>query len=253
MEMRNDYCVGDLVYDAKLYDGLNDHQDDLAFYQSWFSSHRGTVLELCCGTGRLTIPLAASGVKIVGLDNNEAMLCEARRKAGEKRADVRFVEADMRFFALAETFSAIFIPFNSISQLYSKEDLFQTLLSARNHLKRNGHFLLDYFNPDIRYICENEKKRTRIAEYSAADGRNVVIDQTMAYESDTQINRIKWHYVIDGSEHSVVPLDMRMFFPQELDTYIESNGFRIVKKYGDFDQSVFQASSPRQIFVCKAV
>ena len=53
------YIVGDLIYDAAIYDGLNTFLDDLEFYKKWLPKDKeANILELCCGTGRLTIPIA---------------------------------------------------------------------------------------------------------------------------------------------------------------------------------------------------
>ena len=79
---------------------------------------------------------------------------------------------------------------------------FNALGCVRNHLKAGGLFLLDCFNPNIQYIVESEKVQAVIAEYTTDDGRDVLIKQTMRYESTTQINRIEWHYFINGEFHS---------------------------------------------------
>lgn len=120
---------------------------------------------------------------------------------------------------------------------------------VKKHLRRNGVFLLDCFNPDIRYIVQGEGKKETTAEYTADDGREVMIKQTMTYENATQINRIKWHYYIDGEFQSVQALDMRMYFPQELDTYLECSGFNIVHKFGSFREDGFCNDSEKQIYV----
>ena len=73
----------------------------------------------------------------------------------------------------------------------------------------------------------------------------------MHYESTTQINRIKWHYFINGEFHSVQNMDMRLFFPQELDSYLERFGFHIVHKFGSFEEEVFNNNSEKQIFICQ--
>ena len=51
------YKVGELIYDANIYDGLNTFLSDLQFYKN----KEAEILELCCGTGRLTIPIAKDG------------------------------------------------------------------------------------------------------------------------------------------------------------------------------------------------
>ena len=61
-KMNADYKVGDLIYDANIYDGLNTFLSDLQFYKKWLPKNKDArILELCCGTGRLTIPIAKDG------------------------------------------------------------------------------------------------------------------------------------------------------------------------------------------------
>jgi ubiquinone/menaquinone biosynthesis C-methylase UbiE len=68
--------------DGRLYDLLNaEIVEDIPFYTDEARSASGPVLELSCGTGRLTIPIAKSGVEIVRLDVTASMLAHAREKA----------------------------------------------------------------------------------------------------------------------------------------------------------------------------
>ncbi len=252
--MNTDYKVGDLIYDANIYDGLNTFLSDLQFYKKWLPGNKDAkILELCCGTGRLTLPIAKDGYNICGVDYTSSMLEQAKVKASEAGLEINFMEADIRTLNLQEKFDLIFIPFNSIHHLYKNEDLFQALNVVKNHLKAGGLFLLDCFNPDIRYIVEAEKEQKVMAEYTTNDGREVLIKQTMRYEKATQVNRIAWHYFINGEFNSIQNLDMRMFFPQELDSYLEWAGFTIVHKFGGFEEEAFNDHSEKQIFVCKKI
>ena len=250
--MDTDYRVGDLIYDANIYDGLNTFMSDLQFYKGWLPTNKDAkILELCCGTGRLTIPIAKAGYNICGVDYTPSMLEQARVKASGAGLEINFIEADVRTLDLREKFDLIFIPFNSIHHLYDNEDLFMALNVVKDHLKEGGLFLLDCFNPNIQYIVEAEKEQKVIAEYTSDDGREVLIKQTMRYESKTQVNRIEWHYFINGDFHSTQNLDMRIFFPRELDSYLEWNGFGIIHKYGGFEGEAFNDGSEKQVFVCK--
>jgi len=247
-----EYKVGDLIYDASIYDGLNTALSDLQFYKNWMPKEiDAEILELCCGSGRLTIPLAKGGLKITGVDNSMTMLEQAKKKAKEQKLEISFIEADIRNLELTKRFDLIFIPFNSIHHLYQNQDLFDTLKVARNHLKDDGVLIFDCYNPNIQYITEAEKARNKIAEFNTTDTRKVIIEQTMKYESKTQINRIEWHYFINDAFHSVQNLDMRMYFPQELDSYLKWSGFTIQYKFGNFEQEIFNDKSEKQIFICK--
>lgn len=246
------YNVGDLIYDANIYDGLNTFLSDFQFYKNWMPKEiNAEILELCCGSGRLTIPLAKVGYKITGVDNSKSMLEQAKLKAKNDKIEITFIEADIRNLDLNNKYDLIFIPFNSIHHLYKNQDLFDTLKVVKEHLKDDGLFILDCYNPNIQYITEAEKGKNKIAEYETTDERKVIIEQTMKYESNTQINRIEWHYFINEKFHSVQNLDMRMYFPQELDTYLKWSDFSIEHKFGSFDEEKFNKKSEKQIFICK--
>ena len=248
--MNSNYQVGDLIYDANIYDGMNTDLADLHFYKRWLpKSKDARILELCCGTGRLTLPIAKDGYNISGVDYTSSMLDQAKIKASEAGLEIRFIEADIRTLNLQDKYDLVFIPFNSIHHLYKNEDLFQVFNVVRNHLKEKGLFLLDCFNPNIQYIVENERKQHVIAEYTTNDEKKVLIKQSMHYESASQINRIKWQYFIDDKFHSVQNMDMRLFFPQELNSYLKQIGFNIIHKFGDFTEQEFDDNSEKQIYI----
>ncbi|MGH1385214.1 class I SAM-dependent methyltransferase [Kordia sp.] len=249
---KNTYTVGDLIYNASIYDGMNTSLADLDFYKRWLPKNKDArILELCCGTGRLTLPIAKDGFDITGVDYTPSMLEQAKIKASKAGLAIEFIEADMRAFDIEEKYDLIFIPFNSIHHLYTNEDLFKALTVVKKHLKEGGLFLLDCFNPNIQFITEGQKELKEVTQYTTDDGRNIVIKEIMRYENTSQINRIEWHYYINGEFDSVQDLDMRMFFPQELDTYLTFNGFDIIHKFGNFEAAAFSDRSEKQIFVCK--
>lgn len=250
--MEERYSVGNFIYDPKVYDGLNTQKEDIAFYANWIEDHgTSNALELCCGTGRITIPLARQGLAITGLDINEGMLSEAKAKAESERLRIDFRQGDMRDFSFDKTFDLVFIPFNSIHCLYASEDLARTLITIRRHLSDDGFLLIDYFNPSLSYIVGNQDKELNIADYTIADGRRIQIKQTMRYEDATQINRIKWEHIVNGASSTFESLDMRMYFPQELDYIVKTNHFKIVDKFGDYGRSPFANESPIQLLVCQ--
>ena len=80
--MNAEYKVGDFIYNADIYDGLNNSLSDLAFYKKWLPQNKDAkILELCCGTGRLTIPIAKDGYNIKGVDYTLSMLETGKRES----------------------------------------------------------------------------------------------------------------------------------------------------------------------------
>ena len=75
---------------------MNTNLADLQFYKRWLPKNKDTsILELCCGTGRLTLPIAKDGYDISGVDYTPSMLEQAKAKAIEGGLDVEFIEADI--------------------------------------------------------------------------------------------------------------------------------------------------------------
>ena len=110
--MNSDYKVGDLIYDANIYDAMNTNLDDLHFYKRWLPENKDAqILELCCGTGRLTLPIAKEGYDITGVDYTPSMLAQAKVKASEAGLEISFIEADIRTLNLPEKYDLIFIRF----------------------------------------------------------------------------------------------------------------------------------------------
>ncbi|MET1259009.1 class I SAM-dependent methyltransferase [Flagellimonas sp. DF-77] len=193
--MQKPYSVGGLIYDAAIYDGMNTDMADLPFYERWIPQEEdATILELCCGTGRLTLPLAQKGHQIDGVDFTPSMLEQARKKASEADINIRFIEGDIRTLELQKQYDLVFIPFNSIHHMYTNTDLFEALATVAKHLKPGGRFIFDCFNPDLGLLVNGQNQPYEISKYTTDDGRAVRIEEHMMYDPTTQVNRIKWEF-----------------------------------------------------------
>ena len=105
-------------------------------------------LELACGSGRIAVPLAREGVRLVGLDNSPAMLARAREKSAGL-AGVEWVEGDMRSFGLGKTFGLVIIPVASLQPLLTTEDQMACLRCAHRHLAPGGRLALELDNTSV--------------------------------------------------------------------------------------------------------
>jgi SAM-dependent methyltransferase len=246
--------IGDyhIYRDGRHYDRLlPGANQDLAFWTDQARRYGDPVLELACGTGRITIPLARQDFQMTGLDCSPAMLTEARKKSTAANVDVTWIEADMRHFDLAKTFSLIILPANTLCHLLSLADFEACVACVRKHLAPGGRFVIDVFVPKMELLVEKPGERFPFSEYDDPDGRGkIVVTESYVYEPDTQIKRITTHHAIPGEEETEGELNMRMYFPQELDALIKYNGYIIDDKYGDYDQRPFDIQSEKQLVVC---
>ncbi len=243
--------IGDLVHDGVFYDHVCTDQDDLPFYRKWCLKTGGAILEVCCGTGRLTIPLKEAGINIDGLDNSDSMLNRAKEKAAGSGVQIEFFNQDAARFTLDKKYSLVFIPFNSLQCFYSVADVESVFGCVRRHLLENGLFIFDVFNPNIHFMVEGSKGYREISRFELEDGRRVLITEKTAYDEASQVNRVRWRYRI-GSEEIEQNLDMRCFYPLEMDSLLEHNDFEIISKFGSFDEKPFRSKSPKQIYICRS-
>ena len=130
------------------------------FYVATAGERGGRVLDLACGSGRLTIPLARSGLQVTGGDLSAKMLERARRSAEALTVELDLVQLDMRHFDLnGRTFDTIIVAMNSILHLHSLDDLSGFFRSVARHLSPKGRLVFDAFFPNVAMLSGDPDKR----------------------------------------------------------------------------------------------
>lgn len=246
--------TAEIYRDGRHYDQMfGDPADDLPFWLHLASQYGDPILELACGTGRLTLPLAQAGFRVTGIDITEGMLKEARRKSIERGVAVTLVKADMRDFNLDQKFALIFLPANTVCHLLDLADVEACLSRVRQHLLPEGRFAISVFVPKLELLLGKPGERFPFAEYDDPDGRGrIVVTESYVYEPDTQIKRVKTHFSIPGQAEEIVgELNLHMYFPRYLDALLKYNGLVIEHKYGDYDRRAFNGESENQLVVCR--
>lgn len=115
---------------------------DVPFWRNLALHLGGTVLELGCGTGRISIPLGRAGVPLVGIDRSVPMLARARQRVKRSRLDnVRLVRGDIRTLPFTATgFAMVMAPYGMLQSLLRERDLSATLASVHDVLRPGGTF-----------------------------------------------------------------------------------------------------------------
>ena len=246
----------DFYSDAQRYDLLmGDYAsaDVLNFYRRQVARYGEPVLELACGSGRLTIPLAGEGVNITGMDISQEMLNLATLKASKSEGNIRFIQGDMRNFDLGEKFKFIFIPAQSLSHLYTRTEIEDCFACVRRHLDGEGRFLIELFNSSVKLLARESGRRYPVGQGDAPKGgSHVFVTSEVSYNAATQVNHIRLFFRDKASnQETALSFEMRQFFPQEIDALLCYNGFLIEHKYGSYDESEFSSDAPKQLIVCR--
>ena len=247
---------------AGLYDldQRNITKDDISFYLEYASKLPGSILELACGTGRVTIPLANEGYNICGIDLSKEMLDQLKVKMENLQEEVKqrihITQADMTNFELGRVFSLIIIPFRSFQLLISEEQQKACLHTVHRHLSEEGYFIINVFKPyaqldkswiqpeildweTVDPVTGNKVQRTHIRR--EIDLENQIIYPELIYYVTDQ----------DGIEEKIVePLALKYYYEEQIRNLLQSNGFKIVEEMGYYDRRQI-SEGPELIFICK--
>ncbi|MFD1888126.1 class I SAM-dependent methyltransferase [Paenibacillus wenxiniae] len=240
------------------HDNLEEYSDpihyDLEFggetkkYQFYLDSAKempGTVLELACGTGLVTLPLAEAGIAIVGVDIAEPMLAYARVKG--QGLPAHFIQADARTFQSDQRFSLIYLTGNAFQAFLSDEDQLALLRTVHQHLQPGGRFIFETRNPAATDLSDEEESPW--STFTDQDGQLVQVSGSQTYDASRSI--MHWvTYRTWPHKRTISRIACRFTDHDALIELLTSNGFEIQHQYADWDRTPFVPSSDLMIMVC---
>jgi SAM-dependent methyltransferase len=238
--------------DAILYDlEYADHTEDIAYYvdRARTSGARPRVLELGCGTGRLTLPIARAGVQIVGVDQAPSMLAALRRKLERERPEVRervqLIEDSYPTSAVTGTFQAVLWPFNALHHCPDAAAVEAVLTAARAWMAPGGSVYLDAYLPDRELYDRDPEGRYEPRQFQdPASGQTVESWEQGWWDEDKQIHHVVYVYQWpDGTERRT-HLELRMFSLGELHEIVTRAGLKVSRQGQDFH---FTELGPRSL------
>jgi len=226
---------------AWLYDA---HQrgvrGDIEFYRRLADEAKGLVIELGVGTGRVAIPTARAGARVLGLDLSREMLEICREKARAESARLDLAQADMRAFELRTPARLVTIPHRAFIHNLTTRDQRATLEACRRALLTGGRLALNVFNPEIVALVEMMRGAEATEGVPTFDLADQIIETPMPMRAP------------DGSLHRGL-LRVRYVYQSQLAVLLEHAGFEVEAWYGDFAGSAFGPLSTEIIVVARAV
>ena len=198
------------------------------------------VLDVPCGLGRLSVPLARLGLRMTGVDLSPAYLDEGRDRAAAAGLAIRFIQSDMREIGFQGEFDAAFNWGGSFGY-FSEADNLRYCKRVCEALKPGGRFLIEAANQA--WLADNCHPRTELVACG------VRLRQVSRYDRRSGRYRAIWTYAT-GNTKRRRRLSMRIYDPDELRELLHRAGFRQVHFHGGPPPIVpLDASSRRMIAV----
>ncbi len=238
---------------ARLYHQHHSLQsDDLPYWLQLAGQSKGPLLELGCGTGRLSLPLAEAGHTVVGLDRDPGMLALLKEQAGRHWGRGLLVFAgDMSRFSLAARFPLILLPCNTLSSLTAaqRQRLYHRVGA---HLEQEGRFVAALPNPESLDGLPSEGAAQVEDAFEIPETGDMVQVSSSWRRSPGEVV-VTWHYDRlrpDGrvERHNLAGRQEIVPLP-ELRAELAQAGLQLGSAHGDFDGAPLTSQSPHLIVV----
>ncbi len=244
------------MYDilAPFYDAVHaDVREDIEFILEMAHAQSGDVLDLGCGTGRITLPLAQAGFSVTGVDNEQAMLDSAAQKlsAAGLSNSVQLILADMVGLSLPKRDFALAVVTQNTFMHLDEIHMRNAMRAIAKHLGPNGVIAIDVANPlqlggapdQPNFVLEREIKRD--------DGVAVLQYARWRNDRDGQVVNVEWRYVADDGDVVHAATKYHYYYPHTLQLLMSDSGLEWQAVYGDYKFGKFAEGSERLIILAR--
>ncbi len=231
---------------AAEYDALTVRGDEdatVAFLHDL--ANGGPALELAIGTGRIALPLAATGIRVDGIDFSEPMVARLRAKPGGSELDV--VIGDFCDVAVAGRYPLVYIVFNSLFNVLTQEDQVRCFENVASHLAPGGAFVVEG-GCTLGWL-----DHLRTGQYVEAEQISVDAVRLDVLRLDPATQMLYENHVqLTGDGARFVPVVQRYAWPSELDLMARIAGLRREQRWGGWNRQRFTARSENVVSVYRA-
>jgi ubiquinone/menaquinone biosynthesis C-methylase UbiE len=216
---------------------------DVPFWRRVAGAARGPVLELGCGTGRVSMPLARAGVDLVGIDRSAPMLARARTRLTKSvtksptrqfTTALRLVRGDIRQLPFEDrTFRTVIAPYGILQSLIRPRDLTATLGSVARVIAPGGTFGIDLV-PDVPKWREYEN---RVGLRGRSGGTQLTLIESVRQDPKRRLTTFVQRYVErrgDRAREHRFDLTFRTLSVPQMARQLERAGFRVDAVLGDY-------------------
>jgi ubiquinone/menaquinone biosynthesis C-methylase UbiE len=226
---------------------------DVKFWTGVAQRAGGRVLELGCGTGRITLPLARAGVALVGVDRSAPMLTRAAAQAEQLPAAARprLVRGDIRDLPFADSsFAMALAPYGILQSLIRDRDLRATLAAVARVVEPGGTFGVDLV-PDVPNWREY---RNKVQMQGRAGASNLTLIESVRQDRRRRLTTFEQCYVerrgARTREHRF-ELTFRTLSVPQMTQALRRAGFSATAVLGDYNGRAWDARADVWIILAK--
>lgn len=229
----------------------NSYVGELSFFQDLISHQKvSSLLDVCCGTGLVTIPLTRNLSHVVGIDFSRSMIDFAKYKSSSI-SDIVFYEMDASDFNLETVFDLIAMTGNAFQAFISDVDFSLMLKNIKSHMHADSLFVFDSRLPCPQHF-ETTNGYEHWSSYISPTGENVEVyglDSRHPQLINTMLHHVRREYENGEQYNSYIELKYRSF--DEIVKCLERNGLQLVEYYADWKKTPLTETSTSFVGVVK--
>lgn len=213
-----------------------------------------TILDLGCGSGRISIPLSKVGYKVTGVDFDKEAIKEAKGKVKNNK-NLKFLNSDYRDLDIKSKFDAILFIYSSFGYFDDEKNI-KILKKIRNLLKDKGVLILDNLN----YYWAVKKKEgfwkdltPRFKNSYLSENNISKIERLREITDDHKFEKTTYRITKNNNDIEVTDFKQRILSRFSMEKMLKAAGFEIVKFFGDFDSTIYSSKTPRIIVITRRI
>lgn len=235
----------DFGFVADIYDDYVSVNFDIPFYRSLCKKYSGNILELMCGTGRVSLPLINDRINLTCVDYSQEMLEVFAKKIIDKNTSL--ICQDICELDINNKFDFIFIPFNSITEITEKQKRKQALKRIFEHLADNGDFLITLYNPTYRLKSVDGNIKC-FGKFDISDNRTLIVTYYNSYNQSANLVYGTQFYEIYDNKNKIIDkrflnISFSIITKDEIIKMSAELGFKLKELYGDYNFGEFNENS----------
>ena len=204
------------------------------------------ILDLACGTGNITLPLARIGYEMIGLDASADMLAEAQRKAYEENAQILFIAQDARELDLYGTIDGAVSVCDGLNYILHENELKEVFRRVHLFMNPGGIFIFD-MNTEYKF---KERLGKRTFEHKAPSGESYIWENN--YDEEKMINEYNMLFFSLDAGEAFRELHLQRAYPAELVCGLLTNaGFTDIKTFDGYTINPPAAESNRVVYTAR--
>jgi ubiquinone/menaquinone biosynthesis C-methylase UbiE len=211
---------------------------DVPFWRTLATHAGGPVLELGCGTGRITLPLGRAGANVVGIDRSTQMLHRARQRVRRAKLQerVHLVRGDIRHLPCRGTFPLVIAPYGILQSLLRERDLAATLAAVHDVLGPGGTFGMELV-ADLPSWQEYRKRVSLKGWRRRAGGTHVTLVETVRQDTARRLTIFDQEFTERrgrARQTHRFSLTFRTVTVPQMARRLEKAGFEVTALLGDY-------------------